>query len=131
MREQLPQVLLAEAAQRDELSAWAKENRLAFVAAYPLVEDSTVKGVLLLACAKTPPSTTLVVFQLHAWFASVALRDAELLSSAQQTLSKLQFLVEASKALGVNAGPRRVAGPHPGSGKNSGGRGARHAFPGG
>ena len=100
MREQLPQVLLAEAAQHDELSAWAKENQLAFVAAYPLVEDSTVKGALLLACAKTPPRTTLVVFQLHAWFASVALRDAKLLSSAQQTLSKLQFLVEASKALG-------------------------------
>jgi phosphoserine phosphatase RsbU/P len=98
-REQLPQMLEAEAAQGDELSAWAKENQLVFVAAYPLVEDSKVKGVLLVACAKTPPGKRLVVFQLHAWFASVALRDAELRSSEQQTLSKLQFLMEATKAL--------------------------------
>jgi len=99
MREQLPQVLAAEPAQGDELSAWAKENQFTFVAAYPLVADSKVKGVLLVACAKTPPGTTLVVFQLHAWFASLALRDAELRSSEQQTLSKLQFLMEATKAL--------------------------------
>ncbi len=99
VREQLLQELEAEAAQGDELSAWAKENQLAFVAAYPLVEDAKVKGVLLVACAKTPPGARLVVFQLHAWFASVALRDAELRSSEQQTLSKLQFLMEATKAL--------------------------------
>jgi sigma-B regulation protein RsbU (phosphoserine phosphatase) len=99
VQEQLPQVLEAEAAQGDELSAWAKENQLAFAAAYPLVEHSKVKGVLLVACAKAPPGTTLVVFQLHAWFASVALRDAELRSSEQQTLSKLHFLMEATKAL--------------------------------
>ena len=99
VREQLPQVLEAEAAQGDELWAWAKENQLAFVAAYPLVEESKIKGVLLVACAKAPPGTTLVVFQLLAWFASVAWRDAELRSSEQQTLSKLQFLMEATKAL--------------------------------
>ena len=61
VREQLPQVLEAEAAQGDELSAWAKENQFAFVAAYPLAEDSKVKGVLLVACAKTPPGTRRVV----------------------------------------------------------------------
>ena len=99
MQEQLPQVLLAEAPQGDELSTWAKENQFAFVAAYPLVEDSRVKGVLLVACATTPPATRLVVFQLHAWFASVALREAELISSEQQTLAKLHFLMEATKAL--------------------------------
>ena len=85
VREQLPQVLEAEAAESDELSAWAKENQLTFVAAYPLVQDSKVKGVLLVACAKTPPGTRLVVFQLHAWFASVALRDAELRSSEHRS----------------------------------------------
>ena len=37
VREPLPQVLEAEAAQGDELSAWAKENQFGFVAAYPLV----------------------------------------------------------------------------------------------
>ncbi len=100
IQRKLPQVLSAEAAQPDELSAWAEGNRLSFVAAYPLVADSAVKGAALLACVETPPHATLVVFQLYAWLASVALHDAGLLSSAQQTLSRLQFLVEASKALG-------------------------------
>jgi sigma-B regulation protein RsbU (phosphoserine phosphatase) len=99
VREQLPQVLVPEAAQPDELTAWAKKNQLSFVAAYPLVEDSRVKGVLLLGCSTTPPGTTLVVFHLHAWLASVVLRDAELLSSEQRTRSRLQFLMEATKTL--------------------------------
>jgi sigma-B regulation protein RsbU (phosphoserine phosphatase) len=99
VQEQLPQVLPAEGPQGDELSAWARENQLGFVAAYPLVEESRVKGLLLVACAETPPASRLVVFQLHAWFSSVALRDAELVSSEQQTLAKLHFLMEATKAL--------------------------------
>ena len=95
----LPQVLLAETPEGDEISTWAKENQLAFVAAYPLVETSRIKGLLLVACGKTPPGARLVVFQLHASFAAVALRDAELRSSGQQTLAKLNFLMQATKAL--------------------------------
>ena len=99
LQTRLPQKMLTSSEVSEELSAWATENHFAFMAAYPLSEASQVKGLLLVACAKTPPSAQLVVFQLHASFAAVALRDAELLSSGQQTLAKLHFLMEATKAL--------------------------------
>jgi serine phosphatase RsbU (regulator of sigma subunit) len=99
LRTRLPQVMVAEKSTSDALSTWAQANQFGFMAAYPMVEAERVKGVLLVACEETPPSTRLVVFQLHASFASVALRDAELLATGQQTAAKLRFLMDATKAL--------------------------------
>jgi sigma-B regulation protein RsbU (phosphoserine phosphatase) len=95
----LPQTLAKADGEQDKLARWAKQHRLRFLAAYPLLDDSKVQGVLLVACAKLPQKPLLALFRLHARLASVALRDAELLSSSQRTLSKLSFLIEATKAL--------------------------------
>jgi sigma-B regulation protein RsbU (phosphoserine phosphatase) len=100
VRDRLPQTHPGTDGARDKLAVWAARHRLSFLAAYPLVQDSRVHGVLLLACAKAPDESLLALFRLHTRLASVALRDAELFSSTQRTLSKLSFLVEASKALG-------------------------------
>jgi len=96
----LPQILSPKDGQPDKLMAWARGHRLSFLAAYPLAHDSTTQGVLLVGCTKAPPKSHLALFQVHARLASVALHDAQLLSSTQRTLNKLSFLVEASKALG-------------------------------
>jgi sigma-B regulation protein RsbU (phosphoserine phosphatase) len=95
----LPQILAKADGERDKLARWAKRHRLPFLAAYPLLDDSKVRGVLLVACVKSPQKPLLALFRLHARLASMALRDAELVSSTQRTLSKLSFLVEATKAL--------------------------------
>ncbi len=95
----LPQILAKADGEQDKLARWAKQHRLPFLAAYPLLDDSKVQGVLLVACAKFPQKPLLALFRLHTRLASMALRDAELLSSTQRTLSKLSFLVEATKAL--------------------------------
>ena len=95
----LPQILAKAHGERDKLARWAKRHRLPFLAAYPLLDDSKVRGVLLVACVKSPQKPLLALFRLHARLASLALRDAELVSSTQRTLSKLSFLVEATKAL--------------------------------
>jgi sigma-B regulation protein RsbU (phosphoserine phosphatase) len=95
----LPQVYEGPAADGDELAQWAGQNQLRFLAAYPLAEETRTFGVLVLACTQAPEPSVLALFRLHARLASVALRDAELFSSAQRNLDKLQFLVEASKAL--------------------------------
>jgi sigma-B regulation protein RsbU (phosphoserine phosphatase) len=94
-----PQTVLKKNGKQDQLSRWAERHRLSFLAAYPLLDDARVQGVLLIACAKAPPKTYLTLFRLHAQLASMALRDAELFSATQRTLNKLSFLVEASKAL--------------------------------
>lgn len=96
----LPQVLSKDNGDQDKLFAWAQEHRLRFLAAYPLSHNSKVQGVLLVACTRPPAKSLLALFQVHARLASVALHDAQLMSSTQRTLSKLSFLVEASKALG-------------------------------
>ena len=96
----LPQVLPKQAEKGDKLLDWARERRLGFLATYPLTHDSHVKAVLLIASGRSPGASTLALFQVHARLASVALRDALLLSSTQRTMNKLAFLVEASKALG-------------------------------
>ncbi len=96
----LPQVVSKKDESPDKLIDWAQERRLGFLAAYPLACDSKVEGVLLVACARPPTKSLLALLQVHAQIASVALRDAKLLSSSQRTLNKLSFLVEASKALG-------------------------------
>lgn len=96
----MPQILSAKDRSRDKLASWARKHRLNFLAAYPLAHNSQVDGVLLVGCPKSPPQLPLALFRVHARLASVALRDAQLLSSAKRTLNKLSFLVEASKALG-------------------------------
>jgi serine phosphatase RsbU (regulator of sigma subunit) len=95
----LPQVYKGHPADGDEVGQWAEKNQLRFLAAYPLSGETKTFGVLVLACAQAPDPSLLALFRLHARLASVALRDAELFSSAQHNLDKLQFLVEASKAL--------------------------------
>jgi len=95
----LPQMLTRTGGEGDPLAGWARQHRLRFVAAYPLLDNSKVQGVLLIACAKSPQKPLLALFRLHSRLASIALRDAELLSSTQRALRKLSFLVEATKAL--------------------------------
>jgi len=100
IRDRLPQVNPASQGTGDELALWANEHRLSFLAVYPLVHNTTVHGVLMVACARTPPGSLLALFRLHARLAALALRGAELFFSTQRTLLKLSFLVEATKALG-------------------------------
>lgn len=100
VRERLPQVHPKKNGAVDDLTIWADQKKVGFLAAHPLLDDSNVQGVLLVACAKPPSESVFALFQLHARLASVALRDAELFSSTKKTLAKLSFLVEASKALG-------------------------------
>ena len=95
----LPQTLTHPDGEDDVLVRWAKQHRLKFLGAYPLLDDSRVQGVLVVAYTKTPAKPLLALFRLHARLASIALRDAELLHSTRRTLNKLSFLVEASKAL--------------------------------
>jgi serine phosphatase RsbU (regulator of sigma subunit) len=95
----LPQILTRPDGEDDVLVRWAKRHRIKFLGAYPLLDDSRVQGVLVVAYAKTPAKPLLALFRLHARLASMALRDAALLYSTRRTLNKLSFLVEASKAL--------------------------------
>ncbi len=95
----LPQTLTDLDNSDDALARWARERRLKFLGAYPLLDDSRVQGVLLVACTSRPTKPLLALLGFHARLASLALRDAELLSSARHTLNKLTYLVEASKAL--------------------------------
>ncbi len=95
----LPQVFVRKDGEQDALVDWAEQRRLSFLAAYPLTHDTKVQGVLLVACPESPAEFLLALFRVHARLASVALRDAQLLSSTQRTLHKLSFLCDASKAL--------------------------------
>jgi len=95
----LPQVLTSTDGEGDALADWARQHRLHFVAAYPLVDNLKAQGVLLIAYAKSPTKPLLALFRLYSRLASIALRDAELVTSTQRTLHKLSFLVEATKAL--------------------------------
>jgi len=96
----LPQTLTPPGTGGDAFVRWARQHRLKFLGAYPLLEDARVCGVLLIAYTKSPSKPLLALFQLHTRLASMALRHAELLHSTRRTLNKLSFLVEASKALG-------------------------------
>jgi serine phosphatase RsbU (regulator of sigma subunit) len=93
----LPQVHEGTSAVGDETAEWARQRQLRFLAAYPLGDESSTLGVLLVASAETPDDSRLALFHLHARMASIALRDAELLTSAQRNLDRLQSMVEASK----------------------------------
>ena len=95
----LPQVYPGIALEGDEIAPWVAQHKVGFLAAYPLPEETQTFGVLVLAGAKTPEGPWLALFRLYARLASVALRDAKRFASTQRNLDKLQFLVEASKAL--------------------------------
>ena len=93
----LPQVHNGASATGDETAQWAEQNKLHFLAAYPLGDESSTLGVLLVASTETPDDSRLAIIQLHARMASIGLRDAELFATAQNNLDRLQFIVEASK----------------------------------
>ena len=93
----LPQVYEGESAVGREMAPGATPRPLRFLAAYPLGDESTVLGVLLVACARTPDDSRRALFHLHARMASLALGYVEVLTSAQRTLNRLQSMVEASK----------------------------------
>jgi len=99
VQHRLPQIVPQTDGESDELLQWARRSHLDFVAAYPLANDTEALGAILVACAKPPAKSSLALFRLHAMIASIAVRDADLLSSTQGMLSKLTFLMEASKAL--------------------------------
>jgi phosphoserine phosphatase RsbU/P len=99
VRERRPQLLNKQDSDGKECRGWARQNHLGFVAAFPLSYNSDVQGAVLVARPKPPSKTLLALFRLHARLVAIALRDAELIFSTRQTLSKLNILVEASKAL--------------------------------
>ncbi len=99
VRHRLPQIVPQADGENDEVVRWARQSNLDFVAAYPLVGETEALGAFLVACAKSPAKPSLALFRLHAMIASIGVRDAELLSSTQGMVSKLAFLMEASKAL--------------------------------
>jgi phosphoserine phosphatase RsbU/P len=94
-----PEKLGADGPKGDVLAEWARKHELDFVGAYPLLVDSRVIGVLMVACRKASSAAQLSLFRLYSRLAALALRDTELLLSTQKTLAKLSFLVEASKVL--------------------------------
>jgi len=93
----MPQVHEGSTAVGDDTTPWAKQLQLRFVAAYPLGEKSQMLGVVLVASAETPEESRLALLHLQARMASIALRDGQLLASAQRSLDRLQFMIEASK----------------------------------
>ncbi len=94
-----PQVVKAEGVKSDGIPSWARQNKLGFVACYPLRLEAEGMGVLVVGCRKPLAKSLHAQFLLYAKLAALALRDAGLLSSAQRTLTRLSFLVEASKTL--------------------------------
>jgi sigma-B regulation protein RsbU (phosphoserine phosphatase) len=99
VRHRLPQLAGSSDGPADGLMAWAKQYNLKFLAAYPLLDNSKPAGAMLVACSRPPSKSVLSLYRLHAQMGSMALREASLLESTQRTLSKLSFMVEASKAL--------------------------------
>lgn len=97
VRERQPQVMSHE--DEDPLTHWARQQKVGFLAAYPLFNGTKIQGVLMVGCLKAPSKTLLGLLRLQATLVSVTLRDTELLASTRQTLNKLSILVEASKAL--------------------------------
>jgi phosphoserine phosphatase RsbU/P len=93
----LPQIHEGASAVGDDTAEWAEQCQLRFLVAYPLGDETHTLGVLLLASGETPQDSRLKLFQLYARMASIAWRGAELLTSAQRNLDRLQFIVEASK----------------------------------
>ncbi len=99
VRHRQPQTLCAEDAGQDGLGKWAREHKLAYLAAYPLLSDSRVLGAFVVARSEALDEAEQAMLLLDARLVSLALRDAELIASTQRTLEKLRILVEASKAL--------------------------------
>jgi len=99
VRNRLPQIISKTDGAGDGLVHWAERHGLGFMAAYPLLEEAKVLGVLLVASPEPPTQSFLALFRLHVQLASVALRDARLFVATRHTLNKLSFLVEATKVL--------------------------------
>jgi len=95
-----PQILSDREADGDELVRWARKHNLAFLAAYPLMRESKAYGALVVASLREPSESQLALVRLDTRLLSLALREAELAASTQQTLEKLRILVDASRALG-------------------------------
>ena len=95
-----PQLWTRKDGEEAELATWAEQQGLDFVAAYPLRRDSQVLGVLVVACAQVPTKTLQVLFGVQARLAAMALHSAALAAANDRTLSKLNFVCEASRALG-------------------------------
>jgi sigma-B regulation protein RsbU (phosphoserine phosphatase) len=91
-----PQVFHA-AADGDDLSRWAAQNRFDFIGAFPLGDESGASGVLVLAGPESLDESRLAVLRLHVRLAAGALRDAEQLAELRHNVDRLQSLVEASK----------------------------------
>jgi len=92
-----PQFYRGSGTVKDDLTDWAEQNQFQFVGAYPLADDSQTASILLLAARQAPDEQTQALLRLHGRLASLALRDAELVIGAQQSLGRLQSMVEASK----------------------------------
>ncbi len=92
------EILLHPQSTRDAVMRWAQQMKVKFLGVFPLIEESRVLGVLMVAAAKAPARAA-GLLHLNARMASLALRDALVLQSARQNLSRLGSLVEASKAL--------------------------------
>ncbi|MBI4166244.1 MAG: SpoIIE family protein phosphatase [Acidobacteria bacterium] len=86
------------AASDDPFLRWARQNKAKFLGVIPLIENSRVFAVLLVVTTKGPAKSS-VILRLDARMASLALRDALVLRSARQAMTRLNSLVEASKAL--------------------------------
>jgi sigma-B regulation protein RsbU (phosphoserine phosphatase) len=99
VRHRMPQLGGGTGSPADGLTIWARQNSLKFLAAYPLLENSKPAGAMLVGCARAPSKSELSRYRLHAQLGSMALREASLLESTEKTLTKLSFMVEASKAL--------------------------------
>lgn len=93
----LPQTYTGSAAEGDELALWAEQNQFRFLTTYPLADDSSTGGVLLVAAPQVPDEPLLALLRLQARLAYAAWRDAEMVAGLQHNLDRLQALVEASK----------------------------------
>jgi phosphoserine phosphatase RsbU/P len=94
------QVVATSSIKGDVVASWAKESGLNVLLAFPLIHNTSAHGVLLVARADTPNQNLTALFRLHARFASMAIRDTQLLGSVQRALHKMSLLTDASKALG-------------------------------
>ena len=95
----LPELVTDPELTEDALLRWARLSKAKFLGAFPLVEESRVLGLLLVACSKFSTKNSPAVLQLDARIAAFALRDGLLLHTTRQTMTRLSSLVEASKAL--------------------------------
>jgi len=95
---------------RRRISTWAKENQLAFVAAYPLVETSRIKGLLRWMWEDSSWRKARSWFQLHASFAGGPLCATPSYGPRATDARQLNFPDAGDKGPRVNTGPRELLG---------------------